>query len=195
MTTPAVFFDRDGTLNEDVGYLDRLERLRLFPFATEALRVVQRAGYKVVITTSQAGMAHGMVSEAVLAEIHAHITARMAAAGVRIDGIYYCPHHPDAKVEKFRRVCDCAKPKPGMVLQAARELDLDLSRSWVIGDRWRDLQMGFAAGVRGILVRTGYGGTEALWSPDGVQAEAIVANAMEAASWVVRNALVYAGPS
>jgi D-glycero-D-manno-heptose 1,7-bisphosphate phosphatase len=184
--TPAVFFDRDGTLNEDVGYLDRLERLRLFPFATEALRVVQRAGYKVVITTSQAGVAHGMVTEAVLADIHAHLIARMAAAGVRIDGIYYCPHHPDAKVEKFRRVCDCAKPKPGLVLQAARELDLDLPRSFVIGDRWRDLQMGHAAGVPGLLVRTGYGGTEATWAPDGVRAEAILANAMEAASWVVR---------
>ena len=188
MPTPAVFFDRDGTLNEDVGYLDRLERLRLFPFATEALRVVARAGYKVVITTSQAGMAHGMVSEAVLAEIHDYLTTRMAAAGVRVDGIYFCPHHPDAKVEKFRRVCDCSKPKPGMVLQAARDLDLDLPRSFVIGDRWRDLEMGQRAGTRGLLVRTGYGGTEALSTPDGLKAEAILANAMEAASWVVRHA-------
>jgi D-glycero-D-manno-heptose 1,7-bisphosphate phosphatase len=149
---------------------------------------VARAGYKVVITTSRAGIAHGMVSEAVQAEIHGYLTTRMAAAGVRLDGIYFCPHHPDAKVEKFPRACDCSKPKPGMVLQAERDLDLALPRSFVIGDRWRDLEMGQRAGQRGLLVRAGYGGTQALSTPDGLKAEAILANAREAANWVVRHA-------
>lgn len=186
--TPAVFFDRDGTLNEDVGYLDRLERLHLYPYVTEAMRVVSRAGYRIVIVTSQAGIALGFVDEPTVQRIHTHIVERMAEAGVRVDGVYYCPHHPNAKVERYRVTCDCAKPKPGLVLQAARDLDLDLPRSFVVGDRWRDLQMGQAAGTRGILVRTGYGETEAGAPPSGARAEAVVANAMEAASWIVRHA-------
>jgi D-glycero-D-manno-heptose 1,7-bisphosphate phosphatase len=186
--TPAVFFDRDGTLNEDVGYLDRLERLHLYPYATEALRVVSRAGYRIVIVTSQAGIAHGVIDEPTVQRIHAHILGRFADAGVHVDGVYYCPHHPDAKVARYRVTCECAKPKPGMVLQAARELDLDLARSFVVGDRWRDLLMGQAAGARGLIVRTGYGGTEADAPPPGAHAEAVVANAMEAASWIVRHA-------
>ena len=186
--TPAVFFDRDGTLNEDVGYLDRLERLRIYPFATEALRVVSRAGYRIVVVTSQAGIAHGVIDEPTVDGIHAHMLARFADAGVHVDGVYYCPHHPNAKVERYRVTCECAKPKPGLVLQAARDLDLDLPRSFVVGDRWRDLQMGQAAGTRGILVRTGYGETEAGAPPSGARAEAVVANAMEAASWIVRHA-------
>jgi D-glycero-D-manno-heptose 1,7-bisphosphate phosphatase len=186
--TPAVFFDRDGTLNEDVGYLDRLERLHLFPYATEALRVVSRAGYRIVIVTSQAGIALGFMDEPTVQDIHAHIVARLAEAGVPVDGVYYCPHHPHAKVEQYRVVCDCAKPKPGLVLRAARDLDLDLARSFVVGDRWRDLQMGQAAGTRGLLVRTGYGETEARVPPPGARAEAVLANAMEAASWIVRHA-------
>ena len=186
--TPAVFFDRDGTLNEDVGYLDRLERLHLYPYVTEAMRVVSRAGYRIVIVTSQAGIALGFMDEATVQHIHAHIVERMAKAGVRVDGVYYCPHHPNAKVAQYRVTCECAKPKPGLVLQAARELDLDLSRSFVVGDRWRDLLMGQAAGVRGLLVRTGYGETEAGAVPADGRAEAVVANAMEAASWIVRHA-------
>jgi len=186
--TPAVFFDRDGTLNEDVGYLDRLERLRIYPFATEALRVVSRAGYRIVVVTSQAGIAHGVIDEPTVDGIHAHMLARFADAGVHVDGVYYCPHHPDAKVERYRVTCDCAKPKPGLVLQAARDLDLDLARSFVVGDRWRDVLMGQGAGVRGVIVRTGYGGTEADVPPPGARAEAVVANAMEAASWIVRHA-------
>jgi D-glycero-D-manno-heptose 1,7-bisphosphate phosphatase len=186
--TPAVFFDRDGTLNEDVGYLDRLERLRIYPYATEALRVVSRAGYRIVIVTSQAGIALGFMDEPAVQRIHAHIVERMAEAGVPVDGVYYCPHHPNAKVEQYRVTCDCAKPKPGLLLQAARELDLDLARSFVVGDRWRDLLMGQTVGVRGLLVRTGYGETEAGVTPAGGRAEAIVANAMEAASWIVRHA-------
>jgi D-glycero-D-manno-heptose 1,7-bisphosphate phosphatase len=150
--------------------------------------VVSRAGYRIVIVTSQAGIALGFMDEPAVQRIHAHIVERMADAGVPVDGVYYCPHHPHAKIEQYRLVCECAKPKPGLVLQAARDLGLDLARSFVVGDRWRDLQMGQAAGARGILVRTGYGETEARVPPPGAHAEVVLANAMEAASWIVRHA-------
>jgi D-glycero-D-manno-heptose 1,7-bisphosphate phosphatase len=184
---PAVFFDRDGTLNEDVGYLDRLDRLRFYPYATDALRVLARAGYALVVVTNQAGIALGIIDEPIVEGIHAHITGRLAQAGVRLDGIYYCPHHPTAKVERYRTECDCRKPKPGMVRRAAHDLQLDLTRSFVVGDRWLDVGVANAVGARGLLVRSGYGATEEAHRPDGVEAVAVVDHAMAAASWILRN--------
>jgi D-glycero-D-manno-heptose 1,7-bisphosphate phosphatase len=185
--TPAVFLDRDGTLIEDVGYLDRVERLRLFSYTTDALRVLSRAGYRLVICTQQAGIAMGFVDEATVQAIHRQIVERLGDAGVEVSGVYYCPHHVDAKVERYRTDCECRKPLPGMVLRAAAELDLDLARSFVVGDRWRDLEMGIRAGCEGVLVRTGYGETESRMVPEGLRAAAITGNVIEAASWILRH--------
>jgi histidinol-phosphate phosphatase family protein len=182
-----VFVDRDGTMIEDVGYLDRLERLMLFPYTIDAIRLLNRGGFKVVVVTSQAGVAHGSVTEEFLGEVHGVITERVAEAGGRIDSFYYCPHHPHAAVEKYRTECDCRKPKPGMILNAARDLSLDLSRSFTVGDRWRDIEMGLAAGTKGVLVETGYGKTEAPRRPAHLPAVPVVANLIDATSLILRN--------
>ena len=186
-SSPAVFVDRDGTMIEDVGYLDRLERLMLFPYTIDAIRLLNRGGFKVVVVTSQAGVAHGSVTEKFLGEVHGVITERVAEAGGRIESFYYCPHHPHAAVEKYRTDCDCRKPKPGMILNAARDLSLDLSRSFTVGDRWRDIEMGLAAGTKGVLVETGYGKTEAPRRPAHLPAVPVVANLIDATSLILRN--------
>lgn len=187
----AVFFDRDGTLVEEAGYLNRVERMRWFPFAIDALRVLHRAGYALVIVTNQAGVARGFFTEDTVREIHATMARDMAAAGVPLARAYYCPHHPDAALatqERYRVDCDCRKPRTGMVTRAAEELGLDLTRSWVVGDRWIDVALAVRTGGRGILVRTGYGDTESGFPPDGIRAEAIVDHVFDAASLIVRSA-------
>ena len=185
----AVFLDRDGTMIEDVGYLDRLERLSLFPYTIDAIRLLNRGGYKVVVVTSQAGVAHGSVTEEFLGEAHSVITQRVAEAGGRIDAFYYCPHHPHAAIAKYRTECDCRKPKPGMIFTAARDLSLDLSRSFIVGDRWRDIEMGVAAGTKGVLVETGYGKTEAPRRPDHIAPVPVVANLVDATSLILNKAV------
>ena len=186
---PAVFLDRDGTMIEDVGYLDRLERLKLFPYTIDAIRLFNRAGFKVVVVTSQNGVANGMLTEEFLTEAHAYLSREVTAAGGSIEGYYYCPHSPQASVERYRTDCDCRKPKPGMIRAAARDHGLDLSRSFGVGDRWRDIEMGLAAGVRPVLVETGYGRTEAGRRPAAMANVPVVANVIEAASLILRQGI------
>jgi D-glycero-D-manno-heptose 1,7-bisphosphate phosphatase len=182
---PAVFLDRDGTINLDAGYIDRLERFELYPFAIDAMRIFKRAGYLVVILTNQAGVAHGMYGEDFVATLAAYLADRATRGGAQIDGHYYCPHSPDATVPKYRVECECRKPKPGMARRAAEELGIDLGRSVVIGDRWRDIAVARAVGCRGILVKTGYGATEALKPQPGLSADAVCDDLIGAAVWLL----------
>ena len=170
---PAIFLDRDGTLNEDVGHLDRLERLTLFPWSLDAIRLLRRAGYAVVVVTNQGGVARGFVAESFVDEVRRVIGRRLAAIGERLDGHYHCPHEPDAPVAAYRRECDCRKPRPGLVRRAARELGLDLPRSVVVGDKWSDVALARAAGTRAVLVRTGYGRSQEQAPPPGLRADAV----------------------
>lgn len=184
---PAVFLDRDGTLLEEAGYLDQLERITFFPFSIDAVRLLNRAGYAVVVMSNQSGVGRGMYEEQFVRDTHDVMTARLAEGGAMVDGFYYCPHHPEASVAKYRKDCDCRKPATGMLLRAAAELDLDLARSFTVGDKWTDIQAGHAAGARGILVRTGYGrSSEASPLPD-VHAALITDNVMAAVSWILRD--------
>jgi D-glycero-D-manno-heptose 1,7-bisphosphate phosphatase len=153
----AVFLDRDGTLLEEGNYVDRLDRLVFFPYTVDAIRALNEADFAVVVATNQSGVARGMYPESFVAEAHRHIDERLQAGGARIDGYYYCPHHPEGTVEALRQDCDCRKPKPGQLLQAQAELKLDLTRSFMVGDRWKDIEAGKAVGAQTILVRTGYG--------------------------------------
>jgi len=184
---PAVFLDRDGTVLEEAGYLDRLERLVFFPFAIDAVRLLNRAGFAVVIITNQSGVGRGMYEEAFVIRAHQVVDERVGAGGARIDGYYYCPHHPEAEVEKYRLDCDCRKPGPGMLRQAAADLDLDLARSFAIGDKWTDVQAGVAAGARGILVRTGYGRTSESSPKRPVEPATIADDLIAATAWILRN--------
>ena len=183
----AVFLDRDGTMIEDVGYLDRLDRLKLFPYTIDAVRLLHRAGFKLVVVTSQNGVAKGVVTEEFLGKAHAHLSRLFEAGGGRIDGYYYCPHSPHAPVERYRTDCECRKPKPGMILAAARDHGIDVAQSIVVGDRWRDIEMGLSAGTKAVLVQTGYGSTEAARPPVHLAAVPVVANLIEATSWILRN--------
>jgi D-glycero-D-manno-heptose 1,7-bisphosphate phosphatase len=184
---PAVFLDRDGTLIEDVGYLDRLDRIALFPWTVDAVRALNRGGFLVVVITNQSGVARGFFTEAFVEETHRHLSARLAAGGARIDAYYYCPHHPDGTVAAYRRPCDCRKPASGLVDRAVRDLDLDPARSFVVGDKWLDVGLARAAGTRGVLVRTGTGAAEEARPRPGVSADVIVDNLAGAASWILLN--------
>jgi D-glycero-D-manno-heptose 1,7-bisphosphate phosphatase len=183
---PAVFLDRDGTVCEERDYLDRLELLSLFPWTADAIRLLNRAGFAVVVVTNQSGVARGMFDEPFVRTVHDEIDARLAAGNARIDRYYYCPHHPDASLAPYRQACRCRKPGPGMIEQACRELGLDPARSVMVGDKWLDVACGQAAGTKTVIVRTGYGGEQAAHPPDGVRADAILNNLMEAAGWILR---------
>ena len=165
----AVFLDRDGTMIEERGYLDRLELIAPFPYTADAIRRLRSAGYLVVVVTNQAGVARGLFDEAFVRDAHRHLDGLLAAGGAVPDAYYYCPHHPDGVVEGYRTMCRCRKPAPGMIERAAADLGIDVSRSFVVGDKWLDVGLANQAGARGILVRTGYGETAADRPPAGVQ--------------------------
>jgi D-glycero-D-manno-heptose 1,7-bisphosphate phosphatase len=151
-TRPAFFLDRDGAMNVEVNYLNRPEDLILIDGVPAALRRARAAGWATVVITNQAGVGRGYFDETTLAAIHERLVALLAEHGVQLDGIYACIHHPDAG-------CLCRKPQPGSIRQAAADLDLDIARSWMIGDRESDLEAGRRAGCRAALVLTGYGET------------------------------------
>jgi D-glycero-D-manno-heptose 1,7-bisphosphate phosphatase len=182
---PAVFLDRDGTIIEDVGYLDRLANVDVFPWSVDAVRLLNRGGFTVVVVSNQAGVARGLYKEAFVGDVHRHLDARMAAGGARIDAYYYCPHHPDGSVAAYRQACGCRKPQPGMIRAAERDLGLDVARSFVVGDRWRDIALGRAVGARAVLVRTGYGSLEEPGAPEGLAPDAVVNNLAAAAAWIL----------
>ncbi|HUE85989.1 MAG TPA: HAD family hydrolase [Vicinamibacterales bacterium] len=182
---PAVFLDRDGTLNVDVGYLHALDDLELFPWTTDALRLLKRAGYLLVVISNQSGIALGFIDDGFVERAHQEIQRRLQRAGIALDGFYYCPHHPAALRAELRRDCDCRKPRPGMIQQAARELDIDLSQSWTIGDKWIDVQVGHTAGTKSILVRTGWGRHAEARRPEGQPVDAICDNLMHAVTTIL----------
>ena len=183
----AVFLDRDGTIIEEVGYLDRPERVELYPFSADSIRALNRAGLRIVMVTNQSGVARGFFSEAVVHAVHDHIERLLAEAGAHIDAYYYCPHHPDGKVAEYARACDCRKPARGLVDRAVRELGIDPGRSFAVGDRWLDVALARAVGAAGVLVRTGYGLTEEQRPVKGLAPDAVVDNLAAAASWILRH--------
>jgi D-glycero-D-manno-heptose 1,7-bisphosphate phosphatase len=154
---PAVFIDRDGTLTEEVGYVNHPSRLRLLPRSAEAVRRLNEAGVAAVVATNQAGVARGYFSEDVLHAVNAALIAQLERAGARLDGLYVCLHHPSEGVPPYRAACDCLKPRPGLLVRAAQELGLDLAASAMVGDKASDLEPGRRVGARAVLVLTGYG--------------------------------------
>lgn len=152
----AVFLDRDGTLNKYVGFLRDINDLELLPGTAEAVRTINRSGYLAVVVTNQPVIARGEVTVEQLEEIHNKLETMLGAEGAYLDAIYYCPHHPHkgyaGEIPELKINCDCRKPKPGMLLKAARDLNIDLSRSWMVGDGESDIQAGKAAGCHTALV-------------------------------------------
>ena len=181
----AVFLDRDGTIIEEVGYLDRPERVELFPWTIDAVRVLNRAGLAVVLVSNQSGVARGFFTEDVVDAVHQRMADLLAEGGARIDAYYYCPHHPDGKVPELAQKCDCRKPGRGLVDRAVKELGIDPLRSFVVGDRWLDVALGRAVGAQSVLVRTGYGASEEQKRPADLAADAVVDNLIAATSWIL----------
>ncbi len=187
MPNRCVFLDRDGTINEEVNYLSHPKQLRLIAGAAAAIKLLNQAEFKVVVVTNQAGIARGYFTEQTVREIHQALERMLGEQGAAVDAIYYCPHHPAAGIGVYRQECNCRKPNPGMLERAARELNIDLGESFVVGDKISDLEAGLAVGCRNILVQTGYGlestneFSGAAWRP-----EYVADNLLEAARWILK---------
>ena len=188
----AIFLDRDGTINEEVGYIEHLDRLRIIPEAYEAIRLINVSGFMAVVVTNQAGIAKGLFNEAFVKQTNERLQEFLGQKGAAIDAFYFCPHHPTEGVPPYRQVCDCRKPAPGLFYQAARDMDIDLTGSFMIGDRYRDMEAAHRAGVKGVLVKTGYG-ADVLENigpdqetPEG-KPDHIAENILKAVHWILEN--------
>ncbi len=182
----AIIMDRDGTVCEEVGYVNHLDRVRLLPRSADAIRAANEAGFQTVIVTNQAGVARGYFAETLVDEVHDRVRELLAGEGARLDGIYYCPHHPDVGGPAYRRSCDCRKPRPGMLWRARDEMGIDLTSSYMVGDSAKDLEAGHAAGTTTVMVLTGYGKGELqhrshAWS---VRPHHVAADLKDAVTWI-----------
>jgi D-glycero-D-manno-heptose 1,7-bisphosphate phosphatase len=183
--TPAVFLDRDGTILDELGYLTPVSSIHIYPYSIDAIRLLARGGYAVVVITNQGGIGLGLYDHAFVDRTHGTLAAKFEAGLAPVTAWYYCPHHPEAVVPEFKCVCECRKPATGLVTAAARDLEIDLSRSWVVGDQWRDIEVAHRTGARSVLVRTGYGRSlEAKW-PSGIAAPTAVSDNLMAATALI----------
>lgn len=185
----AVFLDRDGVICREEGYISDPRRLQLLPGSGDAIRLFNRNAITTVVITNQSGVARGFFPEGAIAEMNRAMTERLEEQGACLDGIYYCPHHPEGSIESFRKVCDCRKPATGLLTRAARDHGIDLSRSYLVGDKRSDMECAWRAGVKGILVRTGYGAEEyRLMSPAPAAKPVFVADdLLDAARWIIHD--------
>jgi D-glycero-D-manno-heptose 1,7-bisphosphate phosphatase len=190
MKPQAVFMDRDGTISEEVGYINHPSRFRLFPFAAGAIKQLNENGWLAIVVTNQAGVARGYFPQQMIETVHADMTKQVADAEARIDAIYYCAHHPSVGEPPYRFDCDCRKPKPGLIKRAAEDFSIDLAGSWMIGDRYSDVELARNAGVNSALVMSGYGRGEwehqrSSWK---VQPDLVAENLLEAVRVIVAKA-------
>ena len=177
----AVFLDRDGTIIEDIGYLDECSKIRFLPRVSEAIKLLNENGFRVIVTTNQSGVARGYFTEETLREINRYIQESLSRQGALIDKTYYCPHHIEGIIEEYRKECHCRKPNPGMIKEAAVEYDIDLKGSFVIGDKISDIEAGHRAGCKTVLLADrGYPEEEIASMPD-----YIAADLYEAVRWLV----------
>jgi D-glycero-D-manno-heptose 1,7-bisphosphate phosphatase len=153
----AVFIDRDGTISEEVGYINHPSRFRLFPYSASAIKRLNESGWLAVVVTNQAGVARGYFAEELITKVHQKMEQELREQNARLDAVFYCAHHPTVGEPPYRADCDCRKPKPGLIKRAAAELDIDLGQSWMIGDRYSDIELAHNAGLRSAFVLTGYG--------------------------------------
>lgn len=186
---PAVFLDRDGTLNEEAGYINHLDRFRLLPGVPEAIKRLNRAGILAVVVTNQSGVARGYFDESLVREVHEKLHQELEQHGAHIDGIYYCPHHPSVGSSQYRKECDCRKPGIGMIEKAVNDLPIDLTRSYSVGDRIKDVYFGSRAGLKSVLVLTGYGRGEFEYQCQTWQIEPdyIAEDLRRAVEWIVKD--------
>lgn len=189
MKRPAVFIDRDGTISEEVGYINHPSRFRIFPYAARAIKLLNDQGWLAIVITNQAGVARGYFSESMIETVHDNLRQELSDEGARVDAIYYCAHHPTVGEPPYRQECDCRKPKPGLITRASKDLEVALEQSWMIGDRYGDVELARNAGVRSALVLSGYGRGEwenqrSLWKH---QPDLVAENLFEAVESILRS--------
>ncbi len=189
MSKRAVFLDRDGTLNKDVGYPSCYSQLLIFPFSFEAVRRINQAGLLAVVMTNQSGVGRGLFNEGDLQGMHRRLSEDFVAHQARLDGIYYCPHYLQSLEQRYRQDCACRKPNTGMALRASREMDIDLRSSFMIGDKVEDVEFGRNMGAVPVLVLTGNGReSEKQLAEEGRPPAYIAATLREAVDWVLKEA-------
>lgn|SRR3989338_10439999 len=177
----AVFLDRDGVINREVDILRSVKQLRLLPMAAQAIKKINNLGFLAVIVTNQPVIARGWLTEKKVDEIHAVLAKRLKMGGAKLDAIYYCPHHPNANLKKYRMECSCRKPNTGLIKKAAKELNINLKKSFMVGDRTADILAGKRVGLKTILVKTGYAGNDGKYE---VMPDFTARNLLEAATIV-----------
>ena len=189
---PGIFLDRDGTINESRGYITRVEDLVLLPHSAEAIRVLNGLRLKTVVVTNQSGVARGLLTEEKLQEINRYMERLLEKEGARLNGIYYCPHHPLYGNENYRKDCFCRKPKPGMVFRAAAYFLINPQISYIVGDKREDLELANTVGAKSILVLTGEGGGTL---PKEVKPSYVAKHLLDAARWIAKDLTVLNGKS
>jgi len=157
MKRPAIFLDRDGTVNEEMGYINHPDRFKIFPFVAQSINIFNQLGFAVVIVTNQSGVAREYFTESMVIELHEKLIREMKDKKARIDAIYYCPHHPTEGKGKYKQNCRCRKPLPGMIEKAVKDLNLDITGSYMIGDRYKDMVFARNLNIKSAFVMTGYG--------------------------------------
>ncbi len=179
--------DRDGTVCHEVGYVNHVDRVRLLERSAQAVRQVNESGFQAVLITNQAGVARGYFPEPLVDDAHDRLRALLAEEGARLDGIYYCPHHPEVGNAPYRQDCACRKPRPGMLQRASEEMGIDLASSYVVGDTIKDIEAGHRVDARTVLVLTGYGKGEieihgARWK---VRPHHVAGDLLDAVRWIL----------
>jgi len=185
----AVFLDRDGTINEDYGYLKHHHQVKLIPGAAEAIKKLNAAGFKVIVISNQAGVARGLATEDSVKSVNMTVGKQVLSAGGIIDAFYYCPHHPEHGAHPYKTACDCRKPETGMILKAQMKYNLDLSRSFMVGDKATDIELGKKAGLRSVFVLTGKGvGEKPKLETKKLTPDHLGKDVLEAAEWIISKA-------
>jgi D-glycero-D-manno-heptose 1,7-bisphosphate phosphatase len=183
----AVFIDRDGTISEEVGYINHPSRFRLFDYAPSAIKHLNENNWLAILVTNQAGVARGYFSEDMIKTVHSAMSTELGNNGAKLDAIYYCAHHPSVGEPPYRFDCDCRKPKPGLISRAADDFEIDVNKSWMVGDRYSDIELARNAGLKSAFVLSGYGRGEwehqrMNWSQ---QPDLVAENLLEAVSIIV----------
>lgn len=186
MKKKAVFLDRDGNINKDVGYPNSYSLIEVYPFSYEAVREINQAGLLAVIITNQSGVGRGLIDEKNLQNIHKKMEDAFIRHNARIDSIYYCPHYIFSKDPKFRKDCSCRKPNPGLALQAAADLNIEISGSYMVGDKVEDILFGINLQICPILVLTGFGRESlTVLKKRGIQPAFVAENLLKATHWIL----------
>jgi len=185
----AVFLDRDGTISEEVGYVNHIKRFKLLPRSSQAIKLLNKNKILAIIVTNQSGVARNYFTEDLVNEVHKKMKKLLKKDGAHLDAIYYCPHHPRVGSPEYRKDCDCRKPKIGMLKRAESDFNIDLIKSYMIGDRIKDVIFGHKVGMKSILVLTGYGLGEyehqrKKWTE---QPEYIAKDLLDAVKWIIKD--------